>query len=196
MSRNLLPGQRNVWLFMRMSTEPVTTPAAPLSSALLAVRAAQNHHLMLTAMADQKASLLLVGALLTLPLSLGPALHDSRPIAYPFMALAVTALLVAILTLRALTPRLLILTRDDESPEVNLLFCGHFSEIPENEYVQKLREQLGSEDAAFDALARDLYQMGLVLHQTKLRALALALVAAVAGLIATLVGFAFAIFAH
>ena len=172
-----------------MSTEPAVTSPAPLPSALQAVRAAQNHHLMLTAMADQKASLLLLAALFTLGVSLSSALHGWQPNGYPFIALALTSLLVAILALRALTPRLLVLTQDDASPEVNLLFCGHFSEIPENEYVQKLRQQLGSDEAAFELLARDLYQMGLVLHQTKLRALALALVTAMAGLVVTFICF-------
>jgi hypothetical protein len=171
-----------------------TTPFFPMSPdgsapslrpGLQALRTAHSHHLVLTAMADQKASLMLVGALLTLTFCLADVTR--APHAYPFMVLGVTALGVALCALKALTPRILMLTRDDSQPEVNLLFCGHFCVMGENEYVAKLREELDNEEAAFDMLARDLYQLGLVLHQKKLRAVAMAITVAMFGLVATAV---------
>jgi len=182
-----------------MSTEGSPSFLAP---GLQALRTAHSHHLVLTAMADLKASLLFGASLITLALSLGPALLELSilPVQleagesvrhaaheFGFVALSLTALLVAFFSLRALTPRLLMLTQEDSKPEVNLLFCGHFSVLGENAYLAKLRQELATEEAAFDMLARDLYQMGLVLHQMKLRAVAMAITVATFGLIVTAV---------
>ncbi len=155
------------------------------SAAFQAIRAAQHHHVTLAAVADIKASLMLAAALVTLAITLPQALHEQ--LQYPVIALAATALLTTINSILALTPRLLMLKNSDEQPDMNLLFCGHFANLDEAQYVERLRTLLSTEQSAQDAMARDLYQMGYILNQKKLRHLATAYTVSVIGLVITAV---------
>ncbi len=155
------------------------------SAALQAIRAAQHHHVTLAAVADVKASIMLAAAFITLALILPHAL--TQPMPYAVIALAATALLTTINAVLALTPRLLMLKNSDDQPNMNLLFCGHFANLDEAQYVEQLRAALSNEQAAQDAMARDLYQMGYILNQKKLRHLATAYTVSVIGLVITAV---------
>lgn len=128
------------------------------------------------AMADLKASLLLASSLVVFVVALGHA-----P-AWPFMVLAASALAVSITSVLALTPRMLVMRETGDKAEINLLFCGHFTDLDEEQYVTRLRDLLVSEQSAQDALSRDLYQMGMILHQKKFRHLATAYTVALLGL--------------
>ena len=161
----------------------MSSPSSSNPSALQVLRTAQHHHVTMGAMADQKASFLLAGALVTLAVVLPQTLGE--PKSWTLVMLALTALSVAVTSVLALTPRMLVLSESDSNPELNLLFCGHFTDLGEEEYVGKLRVALETDQAAQDALARDLFQMGLVLHQKKFRHLAAAYTVCIVGLIAT-----------
>jgi Family of unknown function (DUF5706) len=145
-------------------------------SALLVLRTAHQHHSSMGAMADVKASFLLAASLLVFALAI------SGGKTMPLGVLTVAALATAIAATLALTPRVLVMREGADQAEVNLLFCGHFSEMDEAQYVTRLRDLLGSEQSAQDALARDLYQTGLILHQKKFRHLATAYTVALLGL--------------
>ena len=54
-----------------------------------------------------------------------------------------------------------------ESSGRNLLFFGHFADLPEHEYIQHVREILDAEENVYEAMTRDIYQMGKVLHKRK-----------------------------
>ena len=73
----------------------------------------------------------------------------------------------------------------DRKKEVNLLFCGHFSEMQEEDYVAKVKELLASPEGAVEALTRDLYQMGVLVHQKKFRFLGNAYTVCALGLLLT-----------
>ena len=149
------------------------------SSALAVLQTAQRHHVSMTAMADQKASLLLAASLLTAALALA-APH--RPAA---VALFVTGLGTALFAIMAMMPRMLVLRGADKKKEVNLLFCGHFSEMQEDDYVANMKQLLASPEGAVEALTRDLFQMGILVHQKKFRFLGHAYTVCVLGLILT-----------
>ena len=149
------------------------------SSAIAAIEAAQRHHVSMTAMADQKASILLGASLITMGLALVSA---HRPVDVGLFA---TALGTAVFCILAMMPRMLMLRGADSKTELNLLFCGHFAEMAEDDYVTKLKQSLSSEDGAVDAMARDLFQMGLLVHQKKFRFLGYAYTVCVLGLLVT-----------
>ena len=152
-----------------------------LSPAMAVLQAAQRHHVSMTAMADPKASLLLAGALVTAALAL---LAPQRPVA---LGLFATALATAVCSILAMMPRMLVLRGPGREKEVNLLFCGHFADMQEDEYVALLKERLASPEAAMEALARDLFQMGILVHQKKFRFLGHAYTICILGLLATAV---------
>ena len=155
------------------------TSSTDTSAALAAIQAAQRHHVSMTAMADQKASILLAASLLTMAITLA-ATH--RPTTVGLFA---TALGTAVFCVLAMMPRMLILRGADSKREVNLLFCGHFSEMQEDDYVVRLKESLSTEQGAVDAIARDLFQMGLLVHQKKFRFLGYAYTVCILGLLVT-----------
>lgn len=141
-----------------------------VNAALTVLRAAQRHHFSMNAAADLKASLLLAAALIVLAITGPQAVHD--PGQYGLIALALTSLLVAIMAVKTLMPRLLVLREPDDKMELNLLFCGHFAHLGEDEYVDKVKSMLATGEGAVEALARDVFQMGIILHQKKFRQLA------------------------
>ena len=158
----------------------MSTPADP-TAAIAVLHAAQQHHVNMSAMADVKASFLLMTSILTLAI-IGPqAVHD--PQQFGLIALALTSLLVGIFAAQALMPRLLMLREPDNKPELNLLFCGHFSQLGEDDYVARITKILDTGEGAVDALARDVFQMGMLLHQRKFRHLGHAYTVCFIGLI-------------
>src|SRR5687767_5709149 len=97
-----------------------TSPSPNCNYALSVLKAAQQHHVNMSAMADVKASFLLMTAILTLAYTAPQAVNDPKQFA--MVALALTALLVGICAAQALMPRLLMLREADNNPELNLLF--------------------------------------------------------------------------
>ncbi len=158
----------------------MSTPA-DLTSALTVLKAAQQHHVNMSAMADVRASFLLMTSILTLAITGPQAVHD--PHQFGLIALALTSLAVGILASLALMPRLLMLREPDNRPALNLLFCGHFAQLGEDDYVARVRKLLATSEDAVDALARDVFQMGILLHQKKFRHLGHAYTTCVIGLI-------------
>lgn len=162
----------------------MSTPA-DTATALTVLQAAQRHHVNMSAMADVRASFLLAASLLTLAITGPQAVHD--PDQYGLIALAITSLLAGILSAMALMPRLLMLREPDNRPALNLLFCGHFASLGEDDYVERIKKLLATGEGAVDALARDVFQMGILLHQKKFRHLGHAYTTCVIGLIASAV---------
>src|SRR5262245_10880598 len=104
----------------------MSTPADP-ASALAVLQSAQQHHVSMSAMADVKASFLLMTSVITLAITGPQAVND--PQQFGIVALALTSLVVGICAALALMPRLLMLREADNNPELNLLFCGHFAQL-------------------------------------------------------------------
>ena len=74
-------------------------------------------------------------------------------------------------------------------PPRNLLFFGAFSELTEDQFQQELRGVMKSDAAIREAMARDVYQLGVVLRTSKYRYISWAYRVFVAGMILTLVGY-------
>lgn len=142
------------------------------------LRTVQQHHVQLSAMADQKASFLIGGSIVLLGIVVGQ-LQGSSSIA---LAVAgVTALVTLVLAIFAVMPRFTGIP-PSTARSTNVFFFGVFAHIDEEEFIES---QLGvftdSEDIQ-RALLRDIHQLGTALYKTKYRLLSYAFKVALVGL--------------
>lgn len=147
------------------------------------LRTAQQIHMSLSQMADQKANMLLAAAFLIFTVALGQAPRAEAQVALLIMGGA--AFLAAALAVLAVMPA----TRAPSDGRTNLLFFGAFQAMPEEEYLDRVIEEVMDEEGSFRMMGRDMYQNGLVLARKKYRLLGYAYRIFLLGLIGSLVAF-------
>lgn len=165
-----------------MAYEQIPKRYAP--DAIHLIRTTQQIQVQLSAMADQKASILMGAAFVVFSLTIGQAARGNT--APELVVLAGFALLSAILAAMAVLPAV----RPKPGAPLNLLFFGSFTQLDQDDYIDRLVEKLGDEDDVYRTMARDIYQNGLVLQRKKYRFLALAYRVFLVGMIATVLTFA------
>lgn len=167
-----------------MSETPAPDPP-PRPHVIHLLRTLQQNQLQLTLMADQKANILIGGALILLTILTAQIVRaEVNPV---LLILAVSAALAAIFAILAAKPRILP-PPGRESERFNLLFFGHFGKLSQTEFIERIETVIDHEDASYRVMARDIYQMGLVL-KSKYRYLAYSYRCFLAGLGLTAVGF-------
>lgn len=134
------------------------------------MQSAQRHHMQLSQMADNKASMLITVSSLVLTVSISrlndPELRLSIIVLTSF---TLAALLMAIL---AVLPkyRPLRLTDTSKLPNFfNPIFFAHFSELPREQFFDLLGKTLRHDAGVYEVLANDLYSIGLYLARHKYR---------------------------
>jgi hypothetical protein len=134
------------------------------------MQTAQRHHMQLSQMADNKASMLITVSSLVLTVSISrlndPELRLSIIILTSF---TLAALLMAIL---AVLPkyRPLKLSNTTQLPSFfNPIFFAHFSELPREQFFDLLGKTLRHDAGIYEVLANDLYSIGLYLARHKYR---------------------------
>lgn len=159
-----------------------STPPHPHSIYLL--RTMQQQHMTLSAMADQKANMLLGVSSVVLALVVREGtLAGLKP---PLVILCITVFLSALCCLFAVLPATG--ARPPSGPQAlprNLLFFGAFTEMDEAQFQAEIRTLINSDEAIYAAMARDVYQQGLVLRAKKYRWLGHAYRIFIAGLLLT-----------
>jgi hypothetical protein len=145
-------------------------------NAVNVVRTAQQINVQLSAMADQKASILMGAAFVIFTIAINQA-HGTLP-PLPLLILGASAVL-AIMPAAGTKPR----------GAANLLFFGTFAQLAEEEFTEAMLDVLRSDEASYRAMLRDMHQNGLVLARRKYRMLAYAYRALLAGMTASLVAF-------
>jgi hypothetical protein len=153
-------------------------------NAIHAVRTAQQIHVQLSAMADQKASILMGATFVIFTIAVGQA-HGATP-PLPLLILGAFAFLSAVCAVLAIVPATG-LKRREERP--NLLFFGSFASLDEEEYLDRLMATLRQDELFYRAMARDMYQNGRVLARKKYRMLGYAYRIFLLGMTASLVAF-------
>jgi hypothetical protein len=153
------------------------------ANAIHLLRTTQQHHAQLSAMADQKASILIGATFVVFTIILREGLDQALSPA--LLVLAVSAFVSASLGVIAILPS--IQTRPGQNP--NYLFFGAFSHVSEEEFVAILKPKLEDFDELATAMIHDIYQLGLVLQNKKYRYLGYAYRVFFAGLIATFMTF-------
>lgn len=147
------------------------------------LRTAQQHHVQLSTMADTKANIIITVSSIVLTLSMGrigdPEVRSS------VLTLMVFTLLALLLAILAVLPkyRPLRLTSDDLPPNFNLLFFGHFAELPRERYLAELSRALQPDGSPYAAVANDIYSLGTYLAHHKYRYLRLSYLSFLAGFV-------------
>ena len=147
------------------------------------IRTAQQIHVALSQMADQKANMLLAATFVIFTIAIGQARELAEPT--PLLILGGAAFLSAIFAVLSVLPS----ARFPKQEGANLLFFGSFSRLGEEEYLDRVVAAIGDEEQAFRLMLRDLYQNGLVLQRKKYRLLGYAYRIFLAGLVASFVAF-------
>jgi hypothetical protein len=133
------------------------------------MRTAQQHHVHLSAMADTKANIIITVSSIVLTLSLGRLADPNLRISVLILAgFTLVALLLAIL---AVLPKYRpIRIKGEELPEnFNILFFGHFAELPRERYLAEINKVLMPDGSPYKTWALDLYSLGTYLSHHKYR---------------------------
>jgi hypothetical protein len=162
-------------------TDAITTavpPGASHANAIHLIRTMQQHHVSLSAMADQKASIIIGVNSVVFALVVKEAAHNPA-----LLVLAASSGLAAVLCMLAVLPKLG--GSKSAGPPPNLLFFAGFTQMPEAEWIDWLERTNADDQAIQRAMARDVYQLGQVLAQKKYKYLAWGYRVFIGGLIAT-----------
>lgn len=160
----------------------VTTESRKLSvQAVHLVRTATQANLTLSQMADQKASILMGATFVVFTIAIGNA--RSGILSHAMLALAAFAFLSAMFAIAAVLPS--ISGNRGSGGQPNMLFFGTFSQWDEDEFADRVLDQLQDDETIYRTMLRDIHQNGLVLKHKKYRFLRLAYLLFLTGLIAT-----------
>ena len=147
------------------------------------VRTTMLAQVQLSAMADHKASILMGATFVIFTIAVGQAKGAAAPL--PLLILGGAAFFAAVFAVLAILPA----TRYRKGGSLNLLFFGSFTQLAEEEYIERLTERLRSDDSVYRTMARDIYQNGQVLAHKKYRMLGYAYRIFLAGLTASFLAF-------
>jgi hypothetical protein len=164
-----------------MEKEP-DDPGYPANAVHL-VRTTQLAQVQFSAMADHKASILMGATFVIFTITVGKARDAAAPL--PLLILGASAFFSAIFAVLAVLPAI----RYRKDAPLNLLFFGSFTQLGEEEYLDRLTERLRKEDSIYRTMGRDIYQNGLVLARKKYRYLGYAYRIFLAGLTASFLAF-------
>jgi hypothetical protein len=167
---------------------PAEAPAAQKAypaQAVQLVRTATQTHLVLSQMADQKASILMGATFVVFSIAVGQASRGEYPV--PLLLLAFFAFLSAVCAVMVVMPSV------RQPPVVigksNILFFGAFTQLSEEDFTDYVVAQLATDEGMFRTMLRDVYQNGQVLQNKKYRFLGLAYRIFLIGLGVTLIAF-------
>ena len=157
---------------------PRHAPDASHANAIHLIRTMQAHHVTLSAMADQKASIIIGVNSVIFALVVKEAAHNPA-----LLVLAATSGLAAVLCMLAVLPKL----GGGKAPVAppNLLFFSGFTQMSEADWIDWLERTNADDQAIQRAMARDVYQLGQVLAQKKYKFLGWGYRVFIGGLIAT-----------
>ena len=153
------------------------------SDAIHLVRTVEQIHVQLSAMADHKASILMGATFVVFTITLGQSRGTLPPL--PLLVLGGFSFFAAICAVLAILPA----TRTKPHSTINLLFFGSFTQLDEEEYLDRLIERLQDSEAIYRTMARDIYQNGRVLERKKYRLLGYAYRIFLVGLTASFLAF-------
>lgn len=154
-------------------------PGASHANAIHLIRTMQAHHVTLSAMADQKANIIIGVNSVIFALVVKEAAHNPA-----LLVLAASSGLAAVLCMLAVLPALGG-GKKRQAPPPNLLFFAGFTRLSEAEWIDWLERTNSNDHAIQMAMARDVYQLGQVLAQKKYKYLGWGYRVFIGGLIAT-----------
>jgi hypothetical protein len=153
------------------------------SSAIYMLRTMQQQHVALSTLADQKANIIIAGCVGILIFTMGKL--EAGEHALWLYALSVTALLSGLSAVVAVKPSFKLGASKDAN-QLNPLFFGHFVEMAEKDYQAEILALMSSEQAIYEAMLRDIYQLGQTIYYKKYRYLNYSYTIFLAGVFVTL----------
>lgn len=132
------------------------------------LRTAQQHHVVLSSMADTKANIIITVSSVVLTLALGRIADASmRPAVITLAIFTLISLFFAILAV--LPKHRSIRVGEGPLPEhFNLLFFGHFAELPRQRFLHEVAVAM-KPGSVYETMAKDLYSLGWYLAHRKYR---------------------------
>ncbi|UTW61885.1 hypothetical protein KFE98_18005 [bacterium SCSIO 12741] len=157
-------------------------------------RTTSRNHLQLSAIADNKANILI--SINSIILSILFTVMFRKLEEYPYLVIATVLLtvfclitiVIAILATRPHVNQGIFSKEDVIQKKNNLLFFGNFHQMPVEDYEWAMREVMADANYLYDSLIRDIYYLGVVLGK-KYRYLRIAYTVFMIGIV--LSGFAF-----
>ncbi|HPO24413.1 MAG TPA: DUF5706 domain-containing protein [Arenimonas sp.] len=137
------------------------------------LRTMQQHHVQLSVMADNKANILITVSSIVLTMILANLKDpDLRAAMLTLAGFVLIALLLAII---AVLPkyRPLRIGPGELPPQFNLMFFGHFAELPRERFLDEISEALKADGSVYETMAKDVYAIGYYLAHFKYRFLRL-----------------------
>ena len=155
--------------------------------AIQAIRTASQAQYHLSAMADRKASMMMVASFVVFTICVAQATSRGH-LPLPLLVLGISAFLSAVISAVAVMPT--IHAAKDLQGERNLMFFGGFADMKEDEYVAEMLNRLADQETFLAMVARDVYQNGQVLAHKKYRLLKIAYSIFITGMFASVAAFA------
>ena len=149
------------------------------------VRTTQNNTLALSAMADQKASILMGATFLVFSLSVSRAFTVG--LSWSMMILAGSAFISTMCAVMAVLPS--VGKPMKGAGPLNKLFFGHFTNMDEEQWMREVLDQLRTDEGVFRTMLHDIYQNGQVLQRRKYKFLSLAYRIFIVGLFGTMTAY-------
>lgn len=172
-----------------LAAPSLPSPSGYSNHAIHLVRTTQQVNLMLSQMADAKASILMGATFLVFTLAVGQARGGTLP--WSLGVLALFAFISAMCAVFAVLPSI----SSPQSAKLNdgvpnKLFFGYFTHMDEGEWTDSILAELHADETVFRTMLHDIYQNGQVLQRKKYKYLAYAYKAFMAGLTLTAITFA------
>ncbi len=134
------------------------------SFSIYMLRTMQQHHVHLSAQADQKASMLIGATAVIMTLIFRDA-NAPAGVPLPLICVAGASFAAAVLAILAVTP----MTKPKPHSNANLMFFGAFLGLDEEAYQDRMATIMASNGRVQRAMVRDVYQLGQVLGQRKFK---------------------------
>jgi hypothetical protein len=161
------------------------------------LRTMQQHHVQLSVMADTKANILITVSSIVLTLVLGKMNDpDLRAAMLTLAGFVLVALLLAIIAVLPKYRPLRLQAGAPLPPQFNLLFFGHFAELPKDRFLEEIAGALKADGSVYQTMARDVYSIGFYLAHYKYRFLRLSYLFFLGGFVCACVVAAVQVFAH
>jgi hypothetical protein len=163
---------------------PIARTFAP--QAVNAARQTTIANMTLSQMADQKASILMGATFLVFTLTLGQVSKGGRAVG-PLLVLGASAFVAACFAVSVVMPSVRA-NRGGGPP--NMMFFGVISQFDEEEYIERMLDNLANDESMYRMMFRDIWQNAQVLQHKKYRLLGYAYRSFLTGLIASAALFA------
>lgn len=153
------------------------------------LRTSQQHHVQLTSLIDQKASILIASSSIIITISF-THIQTAKEF-YGFWLLMITALLTLITSIIVIAPISLKKRKQDNlKDQQNTLFFGHFTTLTLHEFEAEMLDIMEDADKVKRTMIKDVYQIGKVLADRKYPYLKASSLIFILGLIISLTSFA------